>query len=452
MLNFLLLTIDTLRADRLGCYGCPRPLTPNLDRLAAAGVRFTQAITGGTWTQAAFPVILTSTYASMYGGCLGALSPQRPSPVAALAAQGYATAGFATNPHLGQKYGYDRGFGHFQDLAPAESDPWLRSVKGGQALLRHPLTHAILGRLGKRLRPARVYVPAAEVTDHLSAWLEKTRQPFFAWAHYMDVHWPYHLEEELVAPAKIGQAWQDLANYHAANWQGAAITPAHQERYIQLYEAALVYLDGQIGRLLGFLESSGRLANTAVVVVADHGEEFLEHGRWGHWENNLYDEIIRVPLLVYVPGLPGPHSVERQVRTLDVMPTLLELSGCSPPPGMEGASLRPLWTREGKAYPANEAVCEMWRDTWHRIAVRTEKFKMIWDSRQPGRPELYDLAADPAEQQDVSALYADVVRNFQARVTAHLHYVSQTAPAEAVGELELDAAVLQRLRGLGYIE
>jgi arylsulfatase A-like enzyme len=451
-MNFLLLTIDTLRADRLGSYGCPRPLTPNLDRLAASGIRFNQAITGGTWTQAAFPVIITSTPAALYGGCLGALSPQRPSPVAALESEGYATAGFVTNPHLGRQFGYNRGFTYFQELEPAERDPWLRSLKGGQALLRRPLTHAILGRLGQPLRPAPVSVSAGLVTDHLCHWLAGVDRPFFAWAHYMDVHWPYHLEETLVGARELARVWQDLAHYHDANWHGAVLTPAHRQYYIELYEAALTYLDRQIGRLLAYLDDAGRLSDTAIIVVADHGEEFQEHGRWGHWENNLYDEIIRVPLLLYLPGRSGGQVIERQVSTLDIMPTILDLAGCPALPGVEGHSLQPLWNGHEAGYPAGAALCEMWRDHWHRVAVRTLDYKLIWDSREADRPILYDLAADPAEQQDVSQLHPDVVRHLQAQVEAHLRRVSQTAPDAAVAEPEVDEQLLQRLRGLGYVE
>ncbi|MEJ2750958.1 MAG: sulfatase-like hydrolase/transferase [Anaerolineae bacterium] len=163
--NVILLTIDTLRADRLGCYGCERPLTPNLDRLAAQGVRFTEAITGGSWTQAAFPVMMTSTYASMYGGCLGALTAERPSPIQLLQDSGYATGGFSSSPLLSQAYAYNRGFQHFADLTPQETDPALRSMKGGQRLLRTPITHAISRMLGQQTRPARIYVNAEEITN-----------------------------------------------------------------------------------------------------------------------------------------------------------------------------------------------------------------------------------------------------------------------------------------------
>ncbi|MCK5923566.1 MAG: sulfatase-like hydrolase/transferase, partial [Methylococcales bacterium] len=135
-MNIILITVDTLRMDVLGCYGHTRRLTPNIDRLAQQGARFSQSITGGTWTQAAFPTMLTATYASMYGGCLGVLSEERPSPVTTLSQAGYATAGFSSNFLVGRRYHYDRGFDYFADLEPQGRDPRLRSMKGGQALLR----------------------------------------------------------------------------------------------------------------------------------------------------------------------------------------------------------------------------------------------------------------------------------------------------------------------------
>src|SRR5215203_1374339 len=143
--NVILLTIDTLRADMLNCYGYKTPLTPNINRLATSGIRFEQAISGGSWTQAAFPVMMTSSYAAMYGGCLGRLASERPSPIETLVAHGYKTAAFSTNPHLSRATGYDRGFQHFSDLIPTEADPPLRRIKGGQRLLRNSLFHYGLG-------------------------------------------------------------------------------------------------------------------------------------------------------------------------------------------------------------------------------------------------------------------------------------------------------------------
>ena len=452
--NVILLTIDTLRADMLHCYGYKTPLTPNIDRLAASGIRFEQAITGGSWTQAAFPVLLTSSYAAMYGGCLGRLAPERPSPVETLATHGYTTGGFSTNPHLSRATRYDRGFHHFSDLMPAEADPRLRRIKGGQRLLRNPLIHSVLGLMGNRMRPARLYSSAAEVTDSVCRWLERVERPFFVWAHYMDMHWPYHLEETLTHPREIAQAWQDLAimNGRSNFYRDMSITTAQRNRFVGLYEQSLRYLDTQIGRLRSRLERLGYDANTMIIAVSDHGEEFLDHGRWGHWESNLYDEILKVPLIIRMPNGPRGQVIRPQVRLLDLMPTILDLCGCPLPSGLMGASLVPLWTEREAEYEGGAALCEMRRDPWHRIAVRTEAFKYIWDSKRPHQPELYDLRADPGEKQNVSEHYAQEVSRFQASVDAHLRRVAETEPVTTAPEPEFDEEVTRRLRDLGYIE
>lgn len=454
--NIVLLTIDTLRADVLGCYGYGRPLTPHLDRLAATGVRFAQAITGGSWTQAAFPVLLTSTAAAKYGGCLDSLNAERPSPIEALAAHGYTTAGFSTNPHLSRATGYNRDFATFVDLQPAESDPWLRQLKGGERLLRQPLTHYLAGLLGITTRPARIYASAGELVDKFGHWLAQVDGPFFAWAHFMDVHWPYYLEEQLSHPRQIAAAWEDLALMH--RWANAqkkeVITKDLRQRFLNLYEESLQYLDGEIGRLLAGLEAAGYGSNTIVIVISDHGEEFFDHGRWGHWEDNLYDEIVKVPLLIHLPGQPQAQVVHQQVSALDIMPTILELGDCPLPDGVEGTSLRPLWTKGVGSQDGEmrSVICEMPRETWHRVAVRTEAFKLIWDSRCPDQPELYNLQGDPGEQDNVAHEFPQVTRQLMAEVDGHLREVAETRPDGPVQEVEFDEAVLQRLRDLGYVD
>lgn len=449
--NVILLTIDTLRADRLGCYGRQPSQTPNLDQLAQSGVRFSQAITGGSWTQAAFPVMLTSTYASMYGGCLGALSLERPSPIAALAQAGYHTAGFSTSPLLSRAYGYQRGFNQFTDLLPNEKETPLRRLKGGQTLLRHPATHAAAKLFGQRTRPAKLYSSAQELTTAVTDWIGQKQTPFFVWAHYMDVHWPYHLEDQLTRPADIAQAWRDLAQLHEVNWHNAPLTPEEKARYVALYERSVAYTDSQIGRLLAYLAQSGLAANTIILVVADHGEEFMEHDRWGHWENNLHDEILRVPFIVHLPNHGRAQVVEEQVRLLDLMPTVLDLCGCPAPSGLEGESVRPLWT-ENRVPKARIAVSEMAREEWHIISVRTETHKYIWDSHQPDKPRLYDLVADPRERRNVATGYPQIVRDLQAHVDVRLQKQKETKPQVTAVAPDMDDELMTRLRGLGYVE
>lgn len=451
--NILLLTIDTLRADTLGYAGYKKPITPNIDKLASQGIRFTQAITPGSWTQAAFPGIITSTYACMYGGCLGRLSPERPSPVKIMGDEGgYETAAFSTSPLLSRTYGYDRKFQRFNDLNPGEKSPKIRGIKGGQALLRQPIIHQIARLFGQNWRPPKLYATASELNDAAMPWLANIDEPFMAWLHYMDVHWPYHLEDELTKAKDKAQAWADLSHLHEVNWYGAPVTPEQKARYIRLYEEAIAYTDAQIGRLMDFLDESGLAENTVVVLVSDHGEEFMERRHWGHVELNLYDEILKVPMLMRIPGVAGNQVIGQQVSTMDIMPTLLELAGCRIPEKVLGKSLVPLWDGNPEDYGVEVVIGERWRDTSHMIAVRTEEYKYIWDDAKPNEPLLFDLRRDPEERNNIAAEQPDVVGMLHQHVEAQLERMRSTAPPEMSKEPVLDEEIVERLRGLGYVE
>jgi arylsulfatase A-like enzyme len=359
---------------------------------------------------------------------------------------------FSTSPLLSKTYAYDHGFRDFFDLIPAEKDPFLRRIKGGHHLLRKGLTHQISQALGLRTRPAKIYVSASELTERVCQWIEAASNPFFVWAHYMDVHWPYHLEETLTQPQEIARAWEDVVHLHNANWNGASISPEQRDRYIHLYETALAYTDAQIGRLVDHLEKTGRKENTVILLLADHGEEFLDHGRWGHWEDNLYDEILNIPFVISLPGQPARRVVNQQVRTLDIMPTILDLCGCPALRGMQGTSLAPLWQDPPAAAHPEVSISEMWRDEWHIIAVRKDGFKYIWDNRKPGQAQLYDLRADPGETQNVSGEYPEVAREMHHHVEEVLREMELTRPEHRVAEPDLDEEMRTRLRDLGYIQ
>lgn len=450
--NIILLTIDTLRPDRLGCYGRRPSITPNIDRLADSGIRFTQAITGGSWTQAAFPVIMTSSNASMYGGCLGPLAANRPSPISAFRDAGYRTAGFSTSPLLSKKYGYDLGFDEFVDLDPGEKDPRLRKIKGGQLVLQQPATHYLSAVLGIQSRPAKIYSSAESLTDLVCGWIERTAGPFFLWAHYMDVHWPYHLENDLKNPQQISQAWRDVDHLHKANWDGETISSEQRDHYIDLYEKALVYTDTQLGRLFRFINDIGVEEDTIIILVSDHGEEFLEHGRWGHWEDNLHDEILVVPLIMRIPEIDQAIRIDRQVRLLDIMPTLHDLSQVPQPEGLLGKSLTPLWGDNPEIYSPEFAISEMWRDKWHIIAVRTENAKIIWDSKKPAEPELYNLDRDAQEHLNIYNDQPTAGDRLVKQVESVLNVMDATKPQQAVSVPDMDDDMISRLRDLGYVE
>jgi arylsulfatase A-like enzyme len=287
--------------------------------------------------------------------------------------------------------------------------------------------------------------------------MEQVDAPFFAWAHFMDSHWPYHMEEDLVRPKEIAQAWLDLADMHGrANFEGRSardkpIPPEQRDHFIALYEKSLKYLDAQVGRLIDYIQNSRFGENTIVILVADHGEEFLDHGRWGHWESNLHDEILRVPLIVWMPNGPHGQVVQQQVRLLDLMPTILELSGSPAASGVLGSSIASLFSAGESEYNVDESISEMRRDPWHRIAVRTTSFKYIWDSKRPDQPDLFDLRTDPGEKQNVRDQFPQEVIRFQATVDEHRRRVAATEPTTAVPKLQLDEEVARRLRDLGYL-
>ena len=441
-----------MRPDRLGCYGFTPTISPNIDRLAERGIRFTQAITGGSWTQAAFPAMLTSTNASMYGGCLGPLSKGRPSPISSLREAGYTTLGFSTSPLLSRNYGYDHGFDTFTDLQPEEKDPKLRKIKGGQLVLQQPVTHYFSRVLGIQTRPAKIYSTAEELTNKVCRSIDQSHAPFFIWAHYMDVHWPYHLEENLEHPNQISQAWRDLNHLHHANWNGEIISPEQKQHYIDLYDRAVAYTDAKLGILIDYLAERKLDQNTIIVLLSDHGEEFLEHGRWGHWENNLHDEILKVPLIIKVPENIDGIVVDRQVRLLDLMPTLLDLCGIPSSDKMLGTSFSSLWDDNSQPYTQDFAISEMWRDEWHIIAVRTEGKKLIWDSRKPGKYKLFSLENDRDEIENIHKSHfpgSEILINQVERV---LEYMKETKPDNAVAEPELSDEIVARLRDLGYME
>ena len=146
-----------------------------------------------------------------------------------------------------------------------------------------------------------------------------------------------------------------------------------------------------MGRIFSHLQKLGLLDDTIVLLVSDHGEEFLERGYWGHVEINLYDEILRVPMLLKLPGQTKPLLIQQQVRLLDIMPTLLTLANVPAPEQMLGTSMTPLWEGMPEQYGEPISISERWRDDCHVVAVRTNSYKYIWNREAPDQPLLFDL-------------------------------------------------------------
>jgi len=401
--NLLLITIDTCRSDRLSCYGNHRIRTPNLDALAARGVVFSDAQCQAPITLPSHCSIMTGLYPTAHGvrdNGRFTLDDANTTIAEVLRERGYETAAFVgAFPVLG-KFGLAQGFETYSD------DVASRRVRG----------HGVI-------RERR----ASEVTSKAIDWLAGAGDaPFFAWVHYFDPHWPYE-------PPEIYGAQYPLFPY----------------------DGEIAFVDAEIGRLLDALEARGLAQNTIVVATSDHGEGLGEHKEFSH-SVLVYDGAMRVPLVIApaarAAATPGESRasnggvlVASQVRTIDIMPTILNLAGVDLPPGLDGVALR---DETGAPLPPAAGICYMesfapWYGfQWSPLrALRTSTGKFI----EAPKSELYDLTSDPREERNLLA--ANARRGAPWRAALAEIAVERGPTAEA----EMDAETVEGLRSLGYI-
>lgn len=315
MPNVILLTIDALRRDTLGCYGGGN-LTPTLDRLAEKGTKFFRACSTGPYTQAAFPGILTSSYYLDYGR-QKMFSGKRVLISEALSQAGIATAAFHSNAYLADYFGWNRGWDVFYDSMDEE------------------------------VTEERPYLRAEELNKKAAEWMASRRdkkKPFFLWLHYMDVHEPYAPEKRCLAavdPTLDMSQVQMLALFRQVLLKRDVSDKGAVETLKKLYLAHVREVDEAVGHLWDLLNQTGSLRETALIVTSDHGDEFGEHGGLSH-DGKMFAELIDVPLIIYGPGpsLSGP-VFDRVVSTIDIPPTVAGLFGLRPDKAWQGRSLLP---------------------------------------------------------------------------------------------------------------
>jgi arylsulfatase A-like enzyme len=457
-MNLILITVDCLRADHLGCLGYPERTTPNLDYLASTGILFSQAISVGSWTATSFIAILTSTYPLMYGGQLR-ITDSRTTVAQVLKEHGYHTAAFHSNPWLSSYFGYHRGFDTFDSSM---------SKIGSESLLRKPkeLVKRIIGTKGK------LYHFISQLYDFMSIhpvgsdlnrkavrWLRDNPSNFFLWLHYMDVHEPYyHPSFKKFSPFE--RYHLSKLTYRAIRNPGS-LSPEEVNKLIHLYDAKISYVDKIIGSLLRTLKPNNMLDNTFVVITADHGQQLMEHGYCSHGGFHLYDELVHVPLIIIGPGLPS-QVISQQVSLLDLAPTILDMLEIEKPRAFLGNSLLPLITGN-KVQPGDiQAISEtdstvdaahprswdarLQLDTHQRvISLRTGKWKYIYNER--GQDELYHLEDDPKETQNMIDAQPDIATELRAKIMAHIEFEDRSTP----GERELIKARVRKLKDGGKI-
>ena len=396
--SVLLVSIDTLRADHLGCYGYAGAQTPRLDALAGSGLRFTQATTVVPLTLPAHASLMTGTFPAWHGVRDNGgfyLGEDQVTLAETLRDRGYRTGGFVGAFVLDRRWGISQGFDRYFDdfdLDKYENASMMDTIQR----------------------------PGGEVVDHALEWLKAdATQPFFAWVHLYDAHTPY-------------EAPEPYRSRFPRTRDGA-------------YDAEISSADAQVGRLVDALRDAGRLDDTLIVVVGDHGEMLGEHGEPTHGFF-IYEGATRIPLVISGPGVPAA-VISDQVRIVDVAPTALSLLGVPVPKPVQGADLMPLARGQHLGLIAHS---ESWYPRYHYgwselRAIQDGRFKLI---RAP-RPELYDLATDPREERDQAQAAAARLDLFGRALD---EFESQTARAGAPqGPRAIDSETEERLAALGYV-
>ena len=370
--NVVLIGIDTLRADHLGCYGYPRPTSPRLDALAKESVLFTTAVSQSPWTLPAFASIFTGLLPSSHRAGEGkhpnitSLDPSRETMATLLKRAGYRTASFVTNGWVTKEVGMASGF----------DDATLKMVGVGA-------TNAAIDWV------------RAHAADR-----------FFLFLHLVEPHQPYEPPPEHAAPF-IDRDYQGKFMTRAGGFADPAWSDADRRRVIDLYDGDVHFVDSMVGRVLDALGELGVRGRTLVVVVSDHGEELFDHLLLGHGLT-LYDELLLVPMIVSFPD-GGPHlRVTHQVRTMDLLPTVLETLELPVPSGLDGVSLLPMIRGEPPHPETERAFAEYLHVDPERKAVRQGDRKLIVDPTA-GTAQLFDLRADPHELTDIAAREPDEV-------------------------------------------
>jgi arylsulfatase A-like enzyme len=423
--NLLVLLIDTLRADRLGAYGADPSPSPTLDRLASRGLVFEDSISQSSWTMPSVASILTGLHPRSHGtpgmrGVAGDVTPETGFLADALVTwpelaqrAGLTTVAVAANPLMSRATNLAQGFETLVEL------PWGSTTDA--------------------------WSPASDVNRIFLDWVAGHRAwRFVAYLHYMDPHDPYWPPESMRPPQPPGLrplvAQGRVAK--ATKTKGAPpLTPVEVEYLSKLYTGEVRAWDEQLAALLHGLESAGVLDSTIILVTADHGEEFLEHGRMRHG-SHLYEESIRVPLILVGPGVPVGRRADT-AQGIDVLPTIAGILDLTPPAALPGRDL--LATRIGRDV-VSETPSGLTPDgaPTDVVSLRTGHWKLI-RTMATGTVELYDLAADPGE-------HASNVANGEAKVLADrlAGWLASARAAPPTGGT--DPALHDKLRALGYVE
>ncbi|MBM3319242.1 MAG: sulfatase [Candidatus Eisenbacteria bacterium] len=464
--NLLILMIDTLRNDHVSWNDYPRRTTPRLDRFVERGTVFTHLVSQAPHTKESCATLLTGLYPSTHTAVEHDALPESAHTLAEdLQGRGYRTFCSSANTYISPVFGFDQGFETLVTL------PVITTYKNGlgHALLRGvrrfgPLPVVSTGldllisiekRLFWEIEHDAAALAAPEVIDPFLDWIgENDKEPFFAYLHFLEPHATYEPPAPYDALFSGGYDGDPVirppstAGVFAPANRARALPEAERRNMIDRYDGEIAYLDEEIGRLIDAIETRGLIERTLIVVVADHGETFYEHGSWGHG-HSLYEEELRVPFALIRPGsVPSGRRIDSMARMVDVMPTLLDLLGLDPPEGMQGSSFAGLL--EGRGAGASSSYSEIQLSGRRYDTLRKGNYKLI--RSEDGGAWLYDLEKDPGEHEDLFEELPDRASELLAEIESLSVLFRGARLTRSEKSAELDATTMDRLRALGYIE
>ena len=427
--SVIFISIDSLRADRLGAYGHVRDTSPVMDRIAREGARFTHCSSTTSWTLPAHMSMLTGRSLLGHGVVADdrSLDPSVPTMAEAMRNAGYTTHAIVSAPYLNSRYGFAKGFDDYDDRTIA-----FETNEASYKTVTAPLL-------------------VRSATEWLQGHAEK---PFFLFLHFWDVHYDYAPGppyDRMFDPGYEGEISGDDFYFNPA--VNRRMDPRDLEHILALYDGEIRLVDDQIGRLLAAVDRLGIADRTLIVITSDHGDEFFEHGHKGH-HRTLYEEVLAVPCLIRAPGIPA-RTIAHEANIIDLMPTVLGLTGVPVPDGVEGVDWSPAIGGE-EASLERTVFGELYRKGALnvQVAALAERGKVIHHFNVR-RMETYDLEADPTEKvplpntEGIGAELASLMRDWLDR---RWRAFGRREQAHGVQHLEIDEKTTEMLRSLGYVE
>lgn len=466
--HVLYITVDSIRADRVGFLGHDSPTTPRLDALADEGTVWTRAMASGIPTYFSFKSLLGGVYPLSRSAELG-VPPGVTTLAEAFSRRGYRTAGFnAGNPWLKPSDGYARGFDTYRDFL-SDGDNGRSFTEGLHKLQRAVPDSDLVRNWGGRIArtgcalTGRVPLePAETVTDAAVTWLSEQvdTQPTFLWVHYMDPHYPWVPPQDLLAEFHdgslsrfdLGRLWHAVSYLYGPDSDGT-LSDRDRAAIDALYDAEVRRTDDAIGTLIDAFDDALGRSDSLIGVVGDHGTELADHGKFSHGPRTLYDEVVRVPLVLRGGDVPTERR-DRPVSLVDVPVTLLNRADLEAeravPESFEGGSLfvagdEPTVTNVTYGFdPARESetggemltACVDW------------PWKLI-DREETSEQELYDLVADPGEQTDLTEREPGVAARLESVIADHRSWARRRQ--RTVGERQRVRERVRELRQQGVV-